>query len=515
MKLGAIVLLLGLLTLSAHGQEVLRVRSARTGALFVRGEQATFQVVGASAPLVVTVVDREHKAVFSWQQPVTNAAPIMLRLDTARLPRLGWYQIQVQSGPNAAESRFALLPPPQERVPARQSAFGAIFTPTGSQDQITDIAHSLKLAGVRWVDSDIPLAYLNPREGVYDWTEAGPDGHQPFDACVHALHKEGLCLMLKFLGQADWVSTRTTKEDHAYWDSAINLSPPVTDARWTQVVTTVVKRYGALCDTWEVGNEPEGHGYFKGSDTDYLAYLRATAIAIRSAQPKATIVAASMYNGGGVLPLLVQHPELFDIMSVHYLIGPGPAESPIEHYRQAQADAGIHKVIWNTESRGNGGGSAPSPGETSHYRTRGALNQSPIKAYVRNFALGIPRVFVFSWNLAESAALVNSDGTPRWNAVEYRTMTDQLEGASFVREIHLGKDLSAYQFRRGKQDFVVAWSDVAGVSAPLLLTVHRSLLVTDVMGNSQAVPADNGQARLTLTYEPIFIQGIETDFQVK
>ena len=493
-----------------------RLTCDRTGAIYAVGEEAEFVLKGVEGEFSVEVVNYYGEKVIERKESGAKGKPAGISIATEGLPRLGWHKISVRVSGKSATSTFAVVAPVKERISAEESPFGAIVSARLKAEQVADFAHSLKLAGVRWVDIDIPLAQVNPSEGQYIWdaSRAG-DRPQNFDAFVHALHKEGLCLMLKFLGQADWISRRKEKDVHAYWDAELNLSPPSDPKKWAEVVGAVVKRYGRICQVWEVGNEPEGHGYFKGTDEEYMEYLDTTAKAIRAAQPKATVVAASMYNGGGVLLRLVKRPELYDIMSVHYLTGPAGDISPLSHYQEALDAAGIKKVIWNTESRGSGGDEPPKTGETSHYRGKGADNQSPTKAYVRNFALGIPRVFVFSWNVGEGRQVVNPDLTPRWATVEYRTMTDQLERAKFVREVNLGKDLCGFQFQRGKEKVLVAWSDVAGYDPAIEFRSERELVVTDIMGNSRAIGVADGAVTVTVSYQPVFISGLPADFKVK
>jgi hypothetical protein len=492
-------------------QPSLTVSCTRTGALFTPGEKLSFTVEGGG-PIVWSVSDYYGNTVVADQRlaaPADQSATISL--DSSRLPRLGWHQLTVRRGELVGRTTFAIVPPLRDAVPPAESRFGADFAPIGRPDQIPDIAASVRLAGVRWVMMDIPLAHLNPREGVYDWGSAGLNGREPFELMARALHARGVQLMFKTIGQADWISARTTGNVHAYWDPAINLSPPSDYAKWVQVITATVRRFGDICTHWEIGNEPEGHGYFKGTDDEYMKYLEVTAGAIRAAQPNATIVAASMYNGGGVLPRLVKRPDLFDIMSVHYLTGPWGDIAPLSRYLDAMREAGISKVVWNTESRGRGGAGPPSPGESSAMGGKGADNQSPTKAYVRNFAMGIPKVFVFSWNMEEGPAMVHRDYSPQWNTVEYRTMTDQIEGSTFVRELKLGDNLSAFLFRRDGRNLLVAWTDQAGLSSDLSVSAGEALRVVDVMGNAARVEVSGGRATVRLAYQPLFIWGVSDE----
>jgi len=257
-------------------EEPLSLSQNRTGALYTGSEPIARSLTGP-LPDSIEVFDSQNRPVpRPFSTPTGASAVHSLTIEPGKLAP-GWYTVTVKAGTEKVSSTFAVVPPLHDRVPTHQSRFGAIVSPRGELEKIPDIVHSLKLAGVRWLDIDIPLAHLNPQKGVYHWDYAGRTGRAHFDAFARAAHKEGLCLMLKFLGQADWISKRSDKEVHAYWDPALNLSPPRKAEEWTEVVQAVVRRYRDRCDTWEIGNKPEGHGYFKGSDDEYMAYLETTA----------------------------------------------------------------------------------------------------------------------------------------------------------------------------------------------------------------------------------------------
>ena len=61
-------------------------------------------------------------------------------------------------------------------------------------------ASAIKQAGFGWVQTDIPLSRINPREGVYEFNYGN------FEVALKVLRQSGLHLLLKFLGQADWIS---------------------------------------------------------------------------------------------------------------------------------------------------------------------------------------------------------------------------------------------------------------------------------------------------------------------
>lgn len=377
--------------------------------------------------------------------------------------------------------------------------------------QLPALATAIKQAGFGWVQIDLPLSRINPREGVYDFNSSN------FETALKTFCQAGLHLLLKFLGQADWIS-RDPEGAHADWDPTLNLTPPKDKAKWQAVVQQVVQRYGTYCQAWQIGNEPDGGGYFRGSADDYLAYLGWTATAIRSVQPNALIVAGELFRGlvepnsyGDVLRKLVHHPDLFDVLSIHYPLAPPNHAGGIDDYLRAMRETKIVKTIWNTEQGAGITGDSLPEGTTTHIRTEGGLRLSPLKAVAHSLALGIEKVFLFSWNYDP-----HSIGFRPEVQAECRVTAAQLGGATFVRKIDLGhRDLTVYLFRRQEGDYLLAiWTEVKGVTVPLRVTAHRPITVVHHQGDVQTLKPKKGQVQLIADFCPKVVRGLRSEVQV-
>lgn len=358
----------------------------------------------------------------------------------------------------------------------------------------------LKRTKVRWVGLDIPLSRINPREGVYRWDWGG------FEAALRVLKEAGLQISLKFLGQADWIS-REPSGAHADWDSTLNLTPPREKAKWQEVVRNVVRRYGAYCDVWQIGNEPDGGGYFRASGRDYITYLEWTSSAIRAVQKKATIVAGELFRGEGVrgysevLPHLLRRPELFDVLSVHYPLAPPEHAAGMDEYRRALQKAGVRKPVWNTEQAAGASCRWAQEGTSTHPRTQGALALSPIKAYGHCLAMGIQKVFLMSWNYDDTGLYHREDLQS-----EYRTMVEQLDGARFVQRVETGsRDLVLYRFARGTKHLLLGWSEVQGKQGVLDISGDRAVGVVRYDGQSTTLSPKKGKVQVKIGFCPLFI----------
>jgi len=396
----------------------------------------------------------------------------------------------------------------QARQPAkaqqgRSASFGVLML-VPSLDELPKHVQALQASRVQWVGLDIPLSRINPREGVYDWD------YRHFETTLRTLKAAGLRIVLKFLGQADWVS-RDPKGAHADWDATLNLTPPREKAKWQQVVQQVVHRYGAYCDTWQIGNEPDGGGYFRGSADDYIAYLEWTATAIRSVQPKATIVAGELFLGlrpasgsyGDVLRKLVKRPDLFDVLSVHYPLAPPQHAAPFSDYFRAMKEAGIQKPVWNTEQAATMPCTWLPKGATTHPGTEGGLRLSPIKAFGHSVAAGAELVLFFSWNYDDTGFFYRPI-----LQTELRVMGEQLGGAKFVGRIELGSnDATLLRFERNGESILVGWTEVNGLEVPIRLQARGAVTLIDWQGDTQRLIPKGGQVVVPLTFCPRFLRG--------
>lgn len=377
--------------------------------------------------------------------------------------------------------------------------------------QLPAFAAAIKQAGFSWVQADIPLSRINPNEGVYDFNYGN------FEVALKTLNQSDLRILLKFLGQADWIS-RDPKGAHADWDATLNLTPPRDKAKWQEVVRQVVRRYGAYCQAWQIGNEPDGGGFFRASADDYMAYLEWTATAIRSVQPNAIIVAGELFRGlvepnsyGDVLRKLVRRPELFDVLSVHYPLAPPEHAGGMEDYLQAMREAKIVKPIWNTEQGAGITCDYLPEGATTHIRTEGGLRLSPLKAVAHSLALGCEKVFLFSWNYDQ-----NSIGYRPDVQAECRVAATHLDGVNFVRKIDLqDRDLTIYLFRhRNGEHILTVWTEVKEKVVPLQVKAEQAVIVVNYKGAVQTLIPQNGRVQIVAEFCPKVVRNLKESVQI-
>lgn len=395
----------------------------------------------------------------------------------------------------------------RERRPLEgEPVLGVIAWPTKPLSaRQNDIAPMLR-AGFRWVQLDIPLSRINPRAGEFHWD------YGEYESGLRLFHRAGITPVLKFGGQADYLS-RDPNGGHAEWDETLNLTPPRDRPQWQEVVRRVVERYSPYCRHWQIGNEPDGGGYFRGSAEDYMQYLEWTVTAIRAVQPRAVILGGELFRGqvepgsyGDVLSRIVRRPDLFDVLSVHYPLGRPQDAGPIEDYQRAMQRVGIRKPIWNTEQQAIAPCEHAAPGDSTHIRTDGATRLSPLKAVGHCLALGMEKVFLISWDYDDGGMAYRPE-----LHTECAVAARELQGAVPVRKVDLGsRDLTVYLFRKPDGTRTLAfWSEVSGVTFRLALQANRAVRVVNHRNETQTLQPSQGVVRLTAEFCPKVATGLE------
>ncbi len=378
-----------------------------------------------------------------------------------------------------------------------------VLLPT--EKELPSFIASLKKSGFQWIQTDIPLSRINPAPGVYHFNYNG------FESALRMIHRERIRILLKFLGQADWVS-RDPTGPHSEWDSTLNLTPPKDETSWSEVVRQITTRFGTYCFAWQIGNEPDGGGFFRGSADDYIRYLQWTSKAIRSVQKKSMIVGGELFLGDTPLfRLMLERPETFDVLSIHYPLAPPDHAKPIESYLRPMREKGVVKPVWNTEQLAGITCDYLSEGATTHIGTEGGLRLSPLKAVAHCLALGIEKVFLFSWNYDE-----NSIGYRPDVQTECRVTSDWLNHTVFLQKVPTGsQDVTVYRFgQRNGRHLLAFWTEVKGLRVPLILKgADRVTLITH-KGAVESLAPSNGQLRLVADVCPKIVAGLQPHSQV-
>lgn len=225
---------------------------------------------------------------------------------------------------------------------------------------------------VGWAREDFQISRILPQVGQFDWSF--------HDATVNELTARGIQIVGLLNGPTPaWAAPGTAGGD---------FFPPDPQS-FASFAGSVVGRYKDRIKYWEVWNEPDNAVYWK-PNPDPAAYanlLKATAAAIRAADPNARILVAGMVTPEPAVSFLTTIAaqgawDSFDILSIHPYTDPkGPEEGQINSAGVGQiralAERLGNKPIWATEfgwstGAGGRGGVAFDEESQANYLVRGA-----------------------------------------------------------------------------------------------------------------------------------------------
>jgi hypothetical protein len=306
-----------------------------------------------------------------------------------------------------------------DRAPGGTTAAGFPHGPVGS---------------LRLWDSQVSWRDLETRPGVFNFAY--------LDSLVATARAHGAKPML-VLGQ-----TPRFHATHPTWSGAYGKGAATMPSlsSWKTYVATVAARYGSAVD-YQVWNEPNVIGYWRGSPAQMATLTRTARGVIDKWAPNATVVAPSFpvrlaaqrswisryyatKTGGRKVASYV------DAVSLNvYPARVGSPESSMTLLRQMRAilaAGGVHKPIWNTEINygliGNGHNAAKI--SVRHQ----AANVT--RTYVLNAANGVKRVYWYAWDLH---GIGNTELTAHNNAkltkagVAFRVVSSWLVGGRVSR----------------------------------------------------------------------------------
>ncbi len=296
-----------------------------------------------------------------------------------------------------------------------------------TQAQINASLDDMKAMGVNQVRILIPMAFVEPSQGVYNYTT--------LDYVVNAANQRGMAVLGVLNSTPAWAIPA---------GQPVYSTPPTSNAVFASFASAVATRYAGHISAYEVWNEPNTSSFWTPtpSAADYTKLLQATYPAIKAADPNATVIAAgliSLPNNGNLstnpIDYLTQMYQAgakgyFDAVAIHpyqFTVafsqgGPygdaGPINQVASMHAVMVANGDGNKLIWSTEY---GEPTAPAYGITD------ATQASMIQDYLTSWSQ-IPYAgpsFIYTTVDVNSAStdpnqtfgVVRSDGT--WKPAAY------------------------------------------------------------------------------------------------
>ena len=233
--------------------------------------------------------------------------------------RLRWVAAALAATIVFAAGLTTALPNAQATSPA--PAVGAQFHATWSaytDAQRTAMLDKLQAAGVKWVRIDV---------GWASFQEAGPGTYSQWyvdlvDRVVDQARARGINVLLMLWMTPGWAN-----------GGAGTTVPPANVSDYAKAAGWAAAHFKGRVAAWEVWNEPNLSGYWKGTVAQYVALLKAAYPAIKAGDPSAQVVLGgpsendtnwlSAAYGAGMA-------GSFDVMATHPYMGmaDAPPETP-------------------------------------------------------------------------------------------------------------------------------------------------------------------------------------------
>jgi hypothetical protein len=339
--------------------------------------------------------------------PSTRFLPLLAALLTVTLVAA----CTGSSDPGAASTRPH--PKPSPTPTAVPGGLGPEFFGMHDSQPVGATWPSAPIGSLRVWDAGVAWNQVEKTPGTYDWSR--------LDTIVKAARDHRAQLLI-VLGQTPAFHSSHPTKVGSYGPGAASM-PDL--AAWTAYVTAIVTRYHAPDVAFQVWNEANVEGYWRGTYRQMAELTAAARVVVDTITPRPLLVAPAMATRtlgqrAGLRHLYAQRVngvrlgELVDVVALQLYpeAGAGPERAP-ELLAAARKTLGLQGVpadepIWDTEiNYGLEGGQAVSLLPPDQQAANVAMT------YVLNAAGGLGRVFWYSWDLhgIANTDLVSADGS--------------------------------------------------------------------------------------------------------
>jgi hypothetical protein len=284
--------------------------------------------------------------------------------------------------------------------------------------------------------------------------------------------------------------------------------PPKAEA-WRKFVAEVAKvnrEHGVI--SYEIWNEPDLEGFWKGTTEEYLETLRIAYEALEEHHPEATVISGGMatvlgHKGQAKNPRLIER-TIVEQQDHYEAIGHHEHGSfrrfvqalsgPMAAYRKRLKR---DKPLWFTETGATAG------------QAGGPLHQAWVlvkkHAYARAMNTQGFTWFVFQLGGEGGYSLVSRRGEPTPAVAAYNAMTALMRGKRFVQMHDVGEGNWLIEFAGGNEHLFVYWDEdpeTTGDAFLLRLADGARAKRIDVMGNPAPAAVDQSVVQLIFE-EPV------------
>jgi hypothetical protein len=446
----------------------------------------------------------------AWGEPVVSGSEAVsgskLPLNVT-VPEDGYYRLKVSSYRQGTlvktlENTFAMLPDLDMSTVSNDSPFG-IQTHYGINWN-WEMSPLVKYAGTKSVRDSFYWSEVEVNKGQYSYNPK-------------------VTLPMQGMKQDHIDPFLTFAFSNKYYDGG---QTPYTDEAhiaYGNYVKEMLGKFGSQIQAGEIWNEFNlpyfgGNGPAASRADVYFNMLKRGYEAAKQVRPDLNVVGAA--TAGTPLEWLADLFELggldyMDTLSVHPYRYPKTPEGLLEEIEKLNQLVRSHNngetiPIWFTEI-----------GWPTHLNPQGVDENTQaaylIRTYALSIAAGIEKIYWYDlmddgidklYNEHNFGIIHNSSDalgayTPKPAYVALATMTRQLTGANPTAQNVIG-DIYQYTFDKNNEDIHVLWSLS---KKEVTLNTQSPLVVTDMMGRKVTYTPSQGKVYLTLTGEPLFVQG--------
>jgi len=451
----------------------------------------------AMAKVEVRLLDHREEVVsqlWKGQVRVRQGKPVRRSLPL-KLERYGVYFVEVRVGSHARRHSICWLAEPAPIWD--ESPFGVCCHFGQHKHTIPLTFELIRRMGAAWIRDEISWGGAERQKGKFTFGDY-------FDRYMKTAGEMSIHPLIIF----DY--------GNRHYDGGNAPTSAEAVAAFVEYCKALMKRYGEICQHWEIWNEPN-IGFWKPKPNvgDYTKLMQAVYPAAKGVNPKATIV--GVCTAGTNLPFIEGvlkrgGGKLMDAISVHPYRYPRSPEGSdfLGEMKRLKAlldryDAG-HLKVWLTEF-----------GYPTHVGRRG-LPEHRSAAYLVRLslhALSLPfieRLFIYDFQNdgtnpeynEHNFGLIRLDNTPKVGYAAFCTMARMLYRKRFARALEAGADVICYEFAGETRKVLAAWPRAQAATLSLTTTA-KEVTVTDLMGNERSVAPSDGRITLRLGEEPIFI----------
>ncbi len=471
-----------------------------------REDECYFQVTNPSAAaevrfrLHLTMTDYDGRE-FDWISDVLSAAPgksVKIPLADV-IPAVGWWHVRPTI--RAADAEWAAVKPTRELAyidpvgPCDPSPEDGFWFGLDSRLRSPEMLRLLAQMGVNILRFGT-WAAVNPERDEFAW--------ERFDEVVDAIRANGM----QALYSVTFTPAYAVKPEYRGKGDPSRL-PPRPEALQESLQKIVAHTRDKGVTIYDLWNEPDHRGFWRGSADDYLEFMRVAYQTIKTVQPDATVLSggiASLHRRpfDGPNPdidrrILLEGQQWYDAISLHEH-GPfgdfaSSLDGPLAEYRKGLSEK---KPLWLTETGHDG---------SAHDKAR-VLVQKYTYARMHG-AKGLVWYALYAPGQGGDYNIINAAGDPQPVIPAYNHMVRMMRGKRFAQTFddstQTGNRLFA--FTDQEQTLLVAWGEGAtAYRAPVAVADGAGAELYDIMGRRLKFERNGNTVYLPFARTPRYLQ---------